>query len=160
MPRHTETRVLPYRPEQMFDLVADIARYPEFLPWVIGARIVSRREREVTADLIVGFKVFRERFTSRVFLTPPSPNAPGEIKVDYVSGPLKYLHNEWRFVPHAQGTELRFLVDFQFKSRMFESLVGMLFTEAVTRMVSAFEKRAASLYGTDAAELTRSGSTA
>jgi coenzyme Q-binding protein COQ10 len=142
MPRHAETKILPYTPEQMFDLVADVAKYPQFLPWMIGARVRSRTETEMVADLIIGFKIFRESFTSKVTLARPE-----HIHVDYVSGPLKYLKNEWSFAATDAGCKVDFQVDFQFQSRMFETLVGGLFTEAVRRMVAAFEKRAQQLYG-------------
>jgi coenzyme Q-binding protein COQ10 len=142
MPRHAETKILPYTPEQMFDLVADVAKYPQFLPWMIGARVKSNTGTEMVADLIIGFKIFRESFTSKVDL-----DRPGRIHVDYISGPLKYLNNEWTFVAVDGGCKVDFVVDFQFQSRMFETLVGGLFTEAVRRMVAAFEKRAMQLYG-------------
>jgi coenzyme Q-binding protein COQ10 len=143
MPKHFDSKRLPYRVEQLFDLVADVGSYPQFVPWIVGARVTSRSDTLLVADLIVGFKMFRERFTSKVKL-----DRPHVIHVDYVSGPLKYLHNEWRFEDHGDGsTTLHFEVDFEFRSRMFETLVGALFGEAVRRMVSAFEARAAALYG-------------
>jgi coenzyme Q-binding protein COQ10 len=142
MPRHAEVKTLPYTPEQMFDLVADVAKYPQFLPWMIGARVRSRTETEMVADLIIGFKIFRESFTSKVTL-----NRPQRIHVDYISGPLKYLRNEWAFVAVDGGCKVDFQVDFQFQNKMFETLVGGLFTEAVRRMVAAFEQRAKLLYG-------------
>lgn len=144
MPRHSEVRHLPYSPEQLFDLVADIGRYDEFLPWVAAVRIRSSNQSETLADLVVGFHAFKERFTSRVTKYPPS-----RICVDYVEGPLKYLHNEWRFTPApGGGTQLSFAVDFAFKSRIFEALAGQMFDRALRRMTSAFEQRAAALYGT------------
>ena len=131
----------------MFDLVADIGRYPEFLPWCVGARIVSRADDVLLADLVIGFKLLRERFRSKVRL-----ERPGHIHVDYIEGPLKYLHNDWRFADDgASGCIVDFHVDFAFKSRLFESMAGGLFTEAVHRMVRAFEKRADALYGATAA---------
>ena len=143
MPRHSETKHLPYTPEQLFDLVADIARYDEFLPWVVAVRITSSSETETVADLVVGFNAFKERFTSRV-----KKDRPHRIDVDYVEGPLKYLHNEWRFEPAADGgTNLCFAVDFAFKSRIFEALAGQMFDRALRRMTGAFETRAAALYG-------------
>jgi len=142
MPRHSETKFLPYTPEQLFDLVADVARYDEFLPWVVAVRIRSSSATETVADLVVGFNAFKERFTSKV-----SKERPGRILVDYVEGPLKYLHNEWRFEPVEGGTELCFAVDFAFKSRIFEALAGQMFDRALRRMTSAFEQRAAALYG-------------
>ena len=143
MPRHSETRHLPYSPEQLFDLVADVGRYDEFLPWVVAVRIRSSSETETVADLVVGFSAFKERFTSRVV-----KHRPDRICVDYVEGPLKYLHNEWEFEPAADGsTNLHFSVDFAFKSRLFETLAGQMFDRALRRMTSAFERRAAVLYG-------------
>jgi len=143
MPRHSETKHLPYSPEQLFDLVADVERYDEFLPWVVAVRVRSSSEAETVADLVVGFNAFKERFTSRV-----TKQAPGRIIVDYIEGPLKYLKNEWRF-DRAQdgGTNLIFSVDFAFKSRLFESLAGAMFDRALRRMTGAFEQRAAALYG-------------
>ena len=143
MPRHSETRHLPYTPEQLFDMVADVGSYDEFLPWVAAVRIRSSSETETIADLIVGFSAFKERFTSRVV-----KHRPDRICVDYVEGPLKYLHNEWEFERAADGgTNLHFSVDFAFKSRLFESLAGQMFDRALRRMTGAFEQRAAALYG-------------
>jgi coenzyme Q-binding protein COQ10 len=142
MPHHAETRHLPYTPDQMFALVADIARYPEFLPWVQATRILKTEGDVVTADMIVGFKMVRERFTSRVTLTPAT-----KVHVDYISGPLKYLKNDWIFRLAPNGCDIDFSVDFEFKNKMFERLAGMFFHEAFRRMVSAFETRAAAIYG-------------
>ena len=143
MPRHSETRHLPYTPEQLFDLVADVARYDEFLPWVVAVRIRSSSEAETVADLVVGFNAFKERFTSKV-----KKQRPGSVCVDYVEGPLKYLHNEWTFEPADDGgTNVHFSVDFAFKSRIFEALAGQMFDRALRRMIGAFETRAAALYG-------------
>jgi coenzyme Q-binding protein COQ10 len=143
MPRHSETRHLPYTPEQLFELVADVARYDEFLPWVVAVRVRSASETETVADLVVGFNAFKERFTSRVVKERPT-----RICVDYIEGPLKYLHNEWKFDRAADGTNVHFSVDFAFKSRLFESLAGAMFDRALRRMINAFEQRAAALYGT------------
>jgi coenzyme Q-binding protein COQ10 len=142
MPTHAEQRVLPYTPEQLFALVADIERYPEFLPWCIGARIKERQPNLVVADLIIGFKVFRERFTSRVALDPP-----GKIDVTYAEGPFRYLDNHWTFERAPEGCRIGFFVDFEFKSRLMQKVIEVLFSEAVRRMVGAFEKRAYDLYG-------------
>jgi coenzyme Q-binding protein COQ10 len=143
MPRHSETKHLPYTPQQLFDLVADVERYDEFLPWVVAVRVRSSSETETVADLVVGFNAFKERFTSRV-----TKERPSRIVVDYIEGPLKYLKNEWRFTPDPSGgTELCFSVDFAFKSRIFEALAGQMFDRALRRMTSAFEQRAAALYG-------------
>ena len=142
MPTHAEERVLPYTPEQLFALVADIERYPEFLPWCVGARIKERRPDLVVADLIIGFRMFRERFTSRVSLFPPQ-----RIDVAYAEGPFRYLNNHWAFTPVSGGCKVGFFVDFEFKSRLLQRLVEVLFSEAVRRMVGAFERRARDLYG-------------
>ncbi|MEJ7775921.1 MAG: type II toxin-antitoxin system RatA family toxin [Sphingomicrobium sp.] len=143
MPRHSETRYLPYTPEQLFDIVADVARYDEFLPWVVAVRIRSSSEAETVADLVVGFNAFKERFTSRV-----TKQRPTHICVDYIEGPLKYLKNEWGFEAAGDGgTDVRFSVDFAFRSRIFEALAGQMFDRALRRMTDAFEKRAAALYG-------------
>jgi coenzyme Q-binding protein COQ10 len=143
MPRHSETKYLPYAPEQLFELVADVARYDEFLPWVVAVRVRSSSERETVADLVVGFNAFKERFTSRVV-----KERPARICVDYIEGPLKYLHNEWRFdrTPDG-GSNVHFSVDFAFKSRLFEALAGQMFDRALRRMTNAFEQRAVALYG-------------
>jgi len=143
MPRHSETRHLPYTPEQLFDLVADVERYSEFLPWVVAVRIRSASDKEIIADLVVGFSAFKERFTSRVTL-----DKPHRIHVDYIEGPLKYLRNEWRFDGAPEGgTTLFFSVDFAFRSRIFQALAGEMFDRALRRMTDAFERRAAALYG-------------
>lgn len=142
MPRHSETRFLPYTPDQLFDLVADVANYDKFLPWVVAVRVRSSSETETIADLVVGFNAFKERFTSRVI-----KERPAKICVDYIEGPLKYLHNEWKFQPANGGTEVFFSVDFAFRSRIFESLAGAMFDRALRRMIGAFEQRAAELYG-------------
>lgn len=142
MPRHHEIRHLPYSPEQMFDLVADVGRYGEFLPWVAGVRVRANNDHEMIADLIVGFKGLRERFTSRVH-----KRRPGEIRVDYLDGPLKHLSNEWHFRPApGGGCEVDFTVDFAFRNSLFEKLAGQVFDKALRRMIGAFEERAAALY--------------
>ncbi|MCY7339693.1 MAG: type II toxin-antitoxin system RatA family toxin [Sphingomonas bacterium] len=143
MPRHSETKHLPYSPEQLFDLVADVARYDEFLPWVVAVRVRSSSEAETVADLVVGFNAFKQRFTSRV-----TKQRSTAITVDYIEGPLKYLKNEWRFEPASDGgTEVIFSVDLAFKKPLFEGLAGAMFDRALRRMTGAFELRAAALYG-------------
>jgi coenzyme Q-binding protein COQ10 len=143
MPTHTETRVLPYTPDQMYDLVSDIARYPEFLPWCTSARIIRREGGMVLAELTIGYKMFREKFTSRVHLDPKAKT----IQVAYVSGPLKYLRNEWQFLkaPKKQ-TKIEFFVHFEFSNPILSGLMNMFFDVAFRQMVSAFEKRAADIY--------------
>jgi coenzyme Q-binding protein COQ10 len=127
----------------MFDLVADVKRYQEFLPWVAATRIRSDSETLMIADLVVGFKSLKETFASRV-----RKHRPTEINVDYIEGPLKYLHNSWKFRPDGEGgTDIDFCVDFAFKSRLFEALAGQMFDRALRRMIGAFETRAHELYG-------------
>jgi coenzyme Q-binding protein COQ10 len=126
----------------MFDLVADVANYPKFLPWVVATRIRSDSDSEMVADMLVGFKAISEKFTSRV-----EKQRPGHIEVFYVDGPLRDLDNNWRFTPVEGGCEVRFSVDFTFRSAVFEALAGQYFDRAFRRMVGAFEARADELYG-------------
>jgi coenzyme Q-binding protein COQ10 len=143
MPTHAEKKLLPYTQAQLFDLVADIERYPEFLPWCVGARIRERKGDEILGDLLIGYKMVRERFTSRVVLYRPD-----RIDVSYSEGPFKYLNNHWLFVAQDDGGCLiDFYVDFEFRSRMLQKIIAVFFNEAVKRMVSAFEARAHQLYG-------------
>ena len=140
---HTESRVLPYTPQQMFDLVGDVGRYPEFLPWCVGARIRERGPDWLLADLMIGFKMVRERFTSKVTLD----RAQHRIDVAYVDGPFRHLRNHWTFSPVANGhCRIDFHLEFEFNSILLQKLIGVLFHEAVRRMVSAFEVRARELY--------------
>ena len=146
MPGIRETRRMPWSCEQMFDLVADVARYHEFLPWVVAVRVKSDSESEMIADLLVGFKAIREKFTSRV-----QKQRPERINVHYIDGPLRDLDNSWTFRPSSgAGCELDFSVDFTFRNPVFEALAGQYFDRAFRRMVEAFEQRAAQLYGTPA----------
>lgn len=138
-----ETRRLPYSAEQMYDLVADVARYREFLPWVIATRVRSNTETEMLADMVVGFKSIRETFTSRV-----EKERPHKIAVHYVDGPLSDLDNVWTFRPIDENScEIDFCVDFEFKNRVFQALAGQYFDRAFRKMVAAFETRAGELYG-------------
>ena len=155
MPRHQETRLLPYTPEQMFDLVADVAKYPQFLPWVTAVRVRANSETEMVADVIVGFKGLRETFSSRV-----EKQRPGHIHVDYLEGPLKHLNNDWKFIAEGTGCRVEFCVDFAFKNRVFEMLAGQVFDRAVRKMVNAFEERAARLYADGSGEPGISSSSA
>jgi coenzyme Q-binding protein COQ10 len=156
MPRHSETRRLPYSCEQMFDMVADVRRYAEFLPWVTAIRVRSNSETEMVADMIVGFKGLRETFTSKV-----KKERPGHIEVDYLDGPLKYLRNDWTFRPDGDGAcFVDFTVDFAFKNRVFEMLAGQVFGTALRKMIGAFEERAAVLYGPSSASGGNSSSSA
>jgi len=143
MPKHVEKRVLAHSPQQMFELVADVERYPQFLPWCLGTRVTRRDSDSLDADMLIGFRMFRERFGSHVEFD----RASREIKVRYTHGPFRYLVNNWRFLPHAEGCEIDFSVDFEFRSRLLQKMVGALFTEAIHRMVRAFEARAREIYG-------------
>ena len=133
---------MPYSDAQLFDLVADVAKYPQFLPWCVGARIRSRVENVLHADLTVGFGPFRESFGSRVTL-----ERPHRVGVIYERGPFKYLNNTWNFSPDPKGCQVDFFVDFEFRSRILQAAIGVVFGEAVRRMVNAFEIRARAVYG-------------
>lgn len=148
MASHSEARILPYCADQMYDLVADVSRYPEFLPWTAAARIRSRMpegETEIMlADLVISFKVFRERFGSRVVLNPVAK----QIDTSYLDGPFRYLNSVWRFRDMPEGgCEIMFEVDFEFKNALLQRVIGVVFNEAMQRVVRAFEARAAALYG-------------
>lgn len=143
MPRIAETRHLPWSQEQMFDLVADVRRYAEFLPWVVATRIRSDSETEMVADMLVGFSAIREKFTSRVH-----KRRPDSIVVEYVDGPMKQLENSWHFAPADRGgCTIEFCVDFTFRNALFEKLAGQYLDRAFRKMVGAFEARAEKLYG-------------
>ena len=142
MPFHNETRFLPNTAEQMFDLVADVGHYPEFLPWCKAARILEQKPDSMTADLIIGTKMFSEKFRSQVTL-----ERPRAILVRYMSGPLSHLSNRWEFKPAKGGCEVSFHVDFDFKSPLLRSAMELFFDKALRKMVSAFEERAQELYG-------------
>lgn len=143
MPAISERRILPYRAEQMFDLVADVATYPEFLPWVVATRVRNRTDTGMEADMLVGFKAIREKFTSRVEF-----DRPRSVRVHYIDGPMRDLDNRWTFRDLADGScELSFEVEFTFKNIMFEALAGQYIDRAFRKMVTAFEGRAAELYG-------------
>jgi len=149
MPTHAETRELPYSADQMFALIADVAAYPEFLPWCSAARIRARKPQAdgsevIEADLVISFKVFRERFGSRVVLKPEAKR----IDVAYLDGPFRYLNNHWQFRELDEGRcEADFFVDFEFRSRTLQAIIGVVFNEAMQRIVRAFEARAEELYG-------------
>ena len=146
MPGIREQTVSPYSAEQMFDLVADVGRYGEFLPWVVATRVKSDTETEMIADMLVGFKAIREKFTSRVL-----KDRPRTIHVHYIDGPLKDLDNSWTFTPtDSGGCTIDFCVDFTFRNPVFEALAGQYFDRAFRRMVEAFEKRADALYASPA----------
>ncbi|MEQ9111413.1 MAG: type II toxin-antitoxin system RatA family toxin [Rhodospirillaceae bacterium] len=143
MPVHTEKRILPYSPEQVYKLVADVERYPEFLPWCVACRKTQTYENGFDADLAIGFKMVREKFSSRVVLYPID-----KVEVVYKDGPFKHLSNSWTFsaTDDGKGCVVDFYLDFEFRSLMLQKIIGVLFEEAVRRMVSAFESRAEDLY--------------
>jgi coenzyme Q-binding protein COQ10 len=143
MPHHYERRSLPHSAAQMYDLVADVKRYPDFLPWVSAIRVRQDNDAEMLADMVVGFKALRETFSSRVMKVPKS-----SIVVDYLDGPMKHLHNDWKFVDLPDGgSVVDFTVDFSFRNRVFEALAGQFFDSALRKMTSAFIERADDLYG-------------
>ena len=142
MPTHAERQIVAYRPDQLFDLVADVGKYPQFLPWCVAARVRSRAGDALIADLTIGFGPFRETFTSHVTL-----DRPNRVKVRYEKGPFRYLNNTWEFLDHPGGCEVDFFVDFEFRSRILQAAIGVVFNEAVRRMVGAFNKRAREIYG-------------
>jgi len=149
MPTHAEVKTLPYTPRQMFDLVADIDKYPEFLPWCLSATVWERQGDTLTADLVIGLGPVREKFTSRVTLERAKKSEEGGyIRVEYLKGPMKHLSNHWRFLPsNPDSCVVDFFVDFEFRNPILRQLIGVFFNEAVRRMVSAFEARAKQLYG-------------
>ena len=143
MPTHAEQRLMPYSPEEIFDLVADVDRYHEFLPWCRASRVTRRDGDIVYADLVIGFGIVRERLSSRVTLKRPEA-----IDVAYLKGPMRYLDNHWRFEARRGGACLvDFHIDFEFRSALMQRLIGVLFNEAVRRMIGAFEARARAVYG-------------
>ena len=146
MTSHAETKYLPYTAKEMFDLVADISSYPEFLPWCAAARVrkeVQEGEvKQVEADLVISFKVFREKFGSRVLLDASNYI----IETDYIDGPFRYMHSVWSFENCEEGCEVKFDVDFEFKNAMLQSIIGLVFNDAMQRIVRAFERRASDLY--------------
>jgi coenzyme Q-binding protein COQ10 len=148
MPTHHEIKRLPYTARQMYDLVADVASYPKFLPWTAAARIRSRTggpEGEVLeADLVISFKVFRERFGSRVTLFP----SESKIDTEYLDGPFRHMRSTWAFRDQPDGgCEVEFFVDFEFRNAILQGIIGLVFNDAMQRVVRAFERRAKDLYG-------------
>lgn len=150
MPTHSETRFLPYSAQQMYDLVADVGAYPQFLPWCAAARIRARAPlaenpaaEVMEADLVISFKVFRERFGSRVVLYPEQK----KVDTEYLDGPFKYMKSNWAFADTEGGCDVTFFVDFEFKNAILQGIIGVVFNEAMQRIVRAFERRAAALYG-------------
>lgn len=143
MPSHREKRIVPYTSEQLFDLVMDIEKYPQFLPWCTGARINTRARDHLSAEVIIGYKMFHERFTSRVHFLRPK-----HIEVEYMKGPMRHLHNRWIFKDIKGGScEVDFYVDFSLKTKLLEKIVEQFFQRALVKMINAFEARADDLYG-------------
>jgi coenzyme Q-binding protein COQ10 len=148
MPSHAETRHLPYSAQQMYDLVADVASYPQFLPWTAAARVrkITPQDdgsRVMEADLVISFKVFRERFGSRVVLW----DAAKRIETEYLDGPFQYMRSNWEFRAAENGCEVAFDVDFAFRNKLLQGAAELFFYEAMKRIVRAFEERARELYG-------------
>jgi len=148
MPSHSESRPLPYSAQQMYDLVADVGSYPKFLPWTAAARVRKETDQAdgsklMEADLVISFKVFRERFGSRVVLWPEDKR----IETEYLDGPFKYMRSNWRFEEDGDGCIVHFDVDFEFKNMILQKAAGLFFYEAMQRIVRAFETRAQELYG-------------
>lgn len=142
MPRHEEQRVLPYPREFIFDIVADVSRYPEFLPWCMATRIYKRKPTGFMADVVIGFKMLRESWTSEIKL-----NRPEKLSAHYIKGPMKHLTNDWVFTPHAEGTLVDFVIDFEFKNALLQKILSPFFEEATHKMMMAFDKRAEELAG-------------
>ena len=140
--KHEERRIIKHTPSNLFKLVSDVKRYPEFLPWCLGARVKNNRKNNFEADLIIGFKIYKEIYSSKISLD----NINKKIIVNYKDGPFEYLENYWVFKDNKNGCEVEFMVDFKFKSVFLQTLMETLFSEAVRRMVGAFEKRANELY--------------
>lgn len=141
MRTHEEIVISPYTTQQIYALVADVEKYPEFIPWCTGARIVERGEGFVVADLLVGFKGISETYRSKVHLRD------NEIDIEYLRGPFSHLENIWKFRPHGQGCEIDFMIKFEFRSKLLQALIGGLFDKAVMKMMHAFEERAHAIYG-------------
>ena len=152
MPTHSEIRILPYSAQAMYDLVADVARYPEFLPWCAAARIrgitPEGDARLMEADLVISFKVFRERFGSRVLLW----DGARKIDTEYLDGPFRYMKSTWAFRDVPGGCEVDFFVDFEFRNAVLQGIIGLVFNDAMQRIVRAFERRAEALYGVTGVE--------
>jgi coenzyme Q-binding protein COQ10 len=149
MHRYHDTQQSPYSARQIFDLVMDIERYPEFLPWCRAARILERSAGRMKAELVVSFKHITESYVSEVTYTEPDDRqgAGGVIDVRLLQGPFRHLSNHWQFTPLAQGgTEIALELEFQFRSRLLDSLIGLLFGKATSKMAMAFKQRADALY--------------
>lgn len=145
---HRVTKILPYEPEQLAELVADVRAYPEFVPWVTGMRTWNLREERpgVTvqdAEAAVGFSFLKERFSTWVRHDRTRPL----VEVGLLHGPFHHLKNRWEFFPHPQGARIEFMIDFAFRSRMLDMMLQANFDRAVLKLMGCFEARAARLYG-------------
>lgn len=149
MPMHSENRILPFSAQQMFDLVLDVAKYPEFLPWCVATRVKSKDDThsgQMVADMAVGFKMVQERYTSRITFEAPGAGGEGHIHVTDIGGPFKRLETDWRFHPHADGCTVDFEINFAFNSTLLEKVMGGVFTDAAHKMMQAFVTRAEAVY--------------
>lgn len=138
---HRETRIVPYPAELMYAVVSDVEKYPEFLPWVVALRVLSRDENRLTAEMAVGYGALRERYTSDVVLDP----AALRVDVTQTKGPFKTLENHWRFTPSGEGCEIEFSILFEFRSRLLHSVAGAKFEKVMLKLADAFEARAKSI---------------
>lgn len=143
MPKHQETRLLPFTAQQMFDLVIDVECYPEFLPWCQSCQIVSQEGDFLIADLGIGYKGMSQTFRSQVNFISPS-----EIKVDYLEGRLKYLKNIWHFEDlQPNQCKIDFFIDFSFGRGLLQFAIEAIFEKALSQMIHSFEQRANKIYG-------------
>ncbi len=149
MPHLTSTEDSPFSPAQLFALVADVEKYPQFLPWCRAARILKRDAAGMEAELVISFSAFTESYVSRVDLSPPlQEHGEGRIAVTMLRGPFNHLTNHWRFtpLPDGLGTRIELALDFKFRSRLLDSLIGTVFERATLKMTKAFKERAEALY--------------
>lgn len=145
---HRVTRILPYRPDELFALVGDVKSYPEFVPWISSMRVSNERETaqgvtQLDAEAQVGFAMIKERFATSV----TRDAGQRMIEVRLIRGPFRHLKNEWRFLPHPAGTEVDFFIDFEFRSKLLDKLLQQHFDRAAFRLINCFEARAQALYG-------------
>lgn len=148
MPSHRVTKILPYTPDQLFQLVGDVTRYPEFVPWIVSLtasapRIEAEGVDRLDAEARVGFSFLKERFATSV----RRDSHARRIEVALLRGPFRRLSNRWTFLPHAAGTQIEFEIDFEFKSRLLDAMLVANFDRAVNRLIACFEDRARALYG-------------
>lgn len=143
MPSHYEEELLPYQTQQIFDLVADVEHYPEFLPWCRVARVFDKQDNVFLGELVICYKHICEQYTSKIILTPPgAPHQPCRIDVTLVRGPFYHLNNSWEFLPEGDSTRIKFGLDFAFKSKLMEKLLGGFFHKAAQKMIEAFKDQA------------------